>query len=76
MGFVQDDLKQVNNLIGMIKKSHFKELSGPEALSVALVFQWVGELKSRIESELKAPPVQTPPPPTRTPSPEPKKAKK
>jgi hypothetical protein len=47
-----EDLKQLKNLIGLLKLASFKDVSSAQVLSIALTIQWVGEIKERMEKEL------------------------
>lgn len=57
-----EDLKQIDNLIKALKVASFKDVTGPQVLSLALSFQWLGELKQMVEENLKQPPVSQPSP--------------
>lgn len=53
MGTFQDsDLKQLNQLVALLKRAYFKEMTAPEAMTVTNVVHWVSNLKAKIELEL------------------------
>lgn len=47
-----EDLKQIEVLIKALKRTKFEDLTGPEVLGVAFAFQWLGEIKERINVEI------------------------
>lgn len=61
-----EDKKHLDNVIKGLQRAKFTEISGPEILSMAFAFQWLGELKVLIEAEIKTPPQPTTPIPSPT----------
>lgn len=60
--FTTEDLKSLQNLIGVMKRASFKEITAPEAITVAMSIQWVTSLKEKIEADLKPKPAPQPEP--------------
>lgn len=53
MGTFQDsDLKQLVQLIALLKRAHFKEMTAPEAMTVTNVIHWVSSLKNKMELDI------------------------
>lgn len=55
MEFKDEDKKQLQNLIALLKRAHFKEMTTGEAMTLALVSQWLFDLKAKIEAPTPAP---------------------
>lgn len=51
--FNNEDLKQLEQLFGVVKRAHFKELSASETLTVALSIQFLGSLKEKLVKQLQ-----------------------
>lgn len=61
MKVTADDIKQMAQLVVILKKATFKELQMTESLTVALTAQWLGDFKKRMEQSFQQPTPLPPP---------------